>query len=164
VHTKAPFRPDLLLLVSLLVVILLNPVLDHGDLGKPILGISMFAPVILATVRLSEAKNWLWSSGLLMLATLIVFVASTIFPIWAIIGIKWEWLAAFFSLTVVGLFSYLRSSRSLTTSHLFTAASIYLLGMLWFALYSDVDIIYPGSFVPANNTAQVAKASFCTLA
>ena len=53
---KAQSRPDLLLLLSLLVVILVYPVLDHGDLRRLILGALMFVPVLLATVRLSEKK------------------------------------------------------------------------------------------------------------
>jgi hypothetical protein len=57
-------------------------------------------------------------------------------------------LAAFFGFTIVGLFSYLRSSRSITDAHLYTAVSIYLLiGILWFAVYSAIDAIKPNSIL-----------------
>ena len=56
-------------------------------------------------------------------------------------------LTVFFGLSVAGLFTYLRNSRSIGTTHLFTAASIYLLiGMQWFALYSAIDAFRPGCF------------------
>lgn len=59
-------RPDLYLLLSLLLVILLHPVLDHGLMRRLMLGLLMFVPVILATIRLSEIKGWLWPTVLLM--------------------------------------------------------------------------------------------------
>ena len=70
-------------------VSLLNPVLDHGDLGRLILGALIFVPVFLSTVRLSQTKSWVWPSVLLMLVTLMIFVASTIFPNRALVGMKW---------------------------------------------------------------------------
>lgn len=150
--TKTRLRPDLLLLLSLLVVILLNPVLDHSDLGKLILGALIFLPVFLSTVRLSQTKSWIWQSVPLLLGTLIIFVASTIFPSRTLLGMKWSLLTAFFALTVVGLFSYLKNATFVTNAHLYTAVSIYLLlGMLWFALYCAIDAFYPGSFAHDNN-------------
>src|ERR1700758_2737314 len=60
----SPSAPDRLLVLSLLAVILLAPVLDHGDVPKLILTALTFVPVILATIQLSEKKNWLWPSVL----------------------------------------------------------------------------------------------------
>jgi len=55
-------------------------------------------------------------------------------------------LAAFFALTVLGLFSFLKAATSVIDAHLYTAVSIYLLlGMLWFALYCAIDVLFPGS-------------------
>lgn len=39
-------RPDLLLLLSLLLVILLNPMMDHGDWRRVVLAALTFTPVI----------------------------------------------------------------------------------------------------------------------
>jgi Ion channel len=156
---KAKSRPDLLLLLSLLLVILVHPVLDHGDLRKLILGVLMFVPVALATVRLSQIKGRLWPMVLLMSVALFFGVASTLFPTPVLVGTKWALLAAFFGLTVVGLFSYLKNARSVTDAHLHTAASIYLLlGMQWFALYSAIDVFYPGSIL-RSSTAMVDRPS-----
>jgi ion channel len=56
-------------------------------------------------------------------------------------------------LAVFGLFAYLKNARSVTNAHLYTAISIYLLlGMQWFALYSALDVFYPGSILPNNAT------------
>ena len=145
-------RRDLFLLLSLLLVIVIYPVLDHGDLRRLILGVLFFVPVIAATVRVSEIKVWVWPSVLLMSGSFIFAVASTLFPIRTLIGIKWGMLTLFFGVSVVSLFSYLKNARSVINAHLYTAVSIYLLlGMLWFALYSAIDAFYPGSFL--YNTA-----------
>ena len=77
---KAQSRPDLLLLLSLLLVILIYPVLDHGDIRRSILGVLMFLPVTLAIVRLSEIKGWVWPSVLLMLVTIVTSIASIFYP------------------------------------------------------------------------------------
>ena len=77
---KAQSRPDLLLLLSLLLVILMYPAMNHGEVRRLILGALMFVPVILATVRLAEIKRRVWPAVLLMSATLAFAVASTFYP------------------------------------------------------------------------------------
>ena len=152
---KAKIRPDLLLLLSLLLIIVIFPVLDHGGVRRLILGGLMFVPVIIATVRLSEVKGWMWPSLSLMMGAFIVAVANAIRPSRTLDGIKWGLLTAFFALTVVGLFSYLKNARAVSNSHLYTAVSIYLLlGMQWFALYSAIDDLYPGAIL--RNHASLA--------
>ena len=143
---KAQSRPDLLLLLSLVLVIVMYPLLNHGDVRKLIMAALIFVPLIPATVWLSKIKGWLWPSLALMAAFLVFSVASIIVPHPTLIAIKWALMAAFFGLTVVGLFSYLKNARCVTDAHLYTAVSIYLLlGMLWFALYSAIDVFYPGA-------------------
>lgn len=104
---KAQTRPDLLLVLSLLLVILMYPVLDQGDVRRLILGGLMFAPVLLATVRLSQIRALVWPSVLLIAGTFIVSATSTFFPHPALIGTKWGLLTVFFGLTFHGLFSVL---------------------------------------------------------
>jgi len=83
---------------------------------------------------------------LLMSAVVISTVVSTLFPSRVSVGLKWGILAAFFGLCVIALFSYLRNARTIDTGHLYTAVSTYLLlGMQWFALYSVIDVLSPGS-------------------
>ena len=52
-------RPDLLLLLSLLLVILMYPVLDHGDVRRLILGALMFVPVLLFAIFMGAAYRFL---------------------------------------------------------------------------------------------------------
>lgn len=155
---EANERPDLLLLLSLLCVILVYPALDHGTFRRLILGALMFLPIIVATIRLSRIKGWVWPSVALMVAALILTIVGMLFPVPAVLGTKWFVLTAFFALTALGLFSYLRSARSITNDHLYTAVSIYLLlGIIWFAMYNAIDILTPGSIV--RNSAALTDRS-----
>jgi hypothetical protein len=152
---KLQSRPELFLLLSVLLLILIYPVLDHDGLRRLLLGVLTFVPVILATFKLSQTKGWVLPAVLLMSGASLLSIASTFFPNRTLIGMKWVVLAAFFALTVVGLFAYLRNARTILTVHLYTAISIYLLlGMQWFAAYSAIDVFRPGSFL--FNTAGVS--------
>jgi hypothetical protein len=148
---KTYSRPDLFLLLSLLAVILMHPVLDHGGIRRLMLAALMFVPVIVATVRLAEAKQWVGPAVLLALGIIVASGASVIWANQALLITKWGLLAVFFGMTVARLFPYLRSVRVVTNSHLYTAISIYLLlGLLWFALYSVIDAIDPRAIVASN--------------
>ncbi len=50
-RAKFQSRPDLLLLLSLLLAILLTPVLDYGNWGRLVLAAVTFIPVVLSIVR-----------------------------------------------------------------------------------------------------------------
>ena len=150
----AQARRDLLLLLSLLLVIVLYPLLDRGDLRRVVLGALMFAPILLATVRMAQIKAWVWPAVLLMAGAVLCAVLSIFFPSPIVFGLKWGILAAFFGLCAIGLFSYLRKARTIEDSHLYTAVSIYLLlGLQWFALYSVFDVLSPGSIHSASAKA-----------
>jgi hypothetical protein len=141
-------RPDLLLLLSLVLLILLHPVLDRRFVSNIFLGVLGFVPVILAMIRLSQIKGWLWQSLLLVAAIVIFFLADQFWPSPAFSAIKWVFLAVYYGLIVVGLFSYILNAESITNSHLFAAVSIYLsLALGWFALYCAVVVVDPGAIL-----------------
>jgi len=145
-------RPDLLLLLSLLLMIVLHPVLDHGTLRRLFMEALIFVPVLLATLRLSQIKTRLWPSVSLMIAATGLAVLGNLWPNPVVIVAKWGALAVFFALAVVGLFSFLRNTREVTETHLFTAVSIYLLlGMLWFSVYCAIDTYQPGSILQGGS-------------
>lgn len=167
-QAKLHSRLDLLLLLSLLVLILLSPVMDHSGWRSLVLAVLTVIPVILSTIRLSEMRAWMWPSVVLMLAGLILSVTTSIFRSEALDGVRWGFLAAFFAVAVVGLFSYLRNSRSITQGHLLTAINIYLLlGALWMAIYCAMDAFYPGSIefgkYPAARQSELLYFSLITL-
>jgi len=156
---KARNRPDLLLLLSLVLVILLHPALDHGDFRRFILGALMFVPVIIGTIRLAETKRRAWPAVSLMVAVLIFTIGATVSSNRVIAAIKWALLAAFFALTIIRLFPYLRDARAVGRAHLITAVSIYLLlGMLWFAVYSAIESLSPGA-ISHNSATQTDRSS-----
>src|SRR6516165_7086314 len=101
---KLRLRPDLFLLLSLLLVILVNPVLDHGDWRRLVLSALIFVPVIVSTVRLSQIKVRMWPVVLLMLGVGVFTVASHTFANRVLDGVHWGFLAAFFALTAARLF------------------------------------------------------------
>jgi hypothetical protein len=148
-------RPDLLLFLSLLAAILLTPVLDQGNWGRLVLAAVTFIPVALSIVRLSQIKGWvLWPSVLLALCNAVFVVAGNTFPSPTLTGIRWAFLAAFFGLAAAGLFSHLRSSRSVARAQLYTAVNIYvLLGLLWATLYLAIDAFSPGSIQIGSHAA-----------
>jgi len=152
-------RLDLYLLLSLLLFLLLHPVLDHGLLWRLMLGLLMFVPVTLATVRVSEIKGWLWPTVLLGSGVFIFTLADAFFPNRALQGIRWVIMTAFCGLTVVVLFSFFRSARAVRNVHLYTAVNIYLLlGLLWFGLYSAIEAFYPGSIL-RSSTAMADRST-----
>ena len=154
-HTKLQSRPDLFLLLSLLLAILLTPVLDRDGWRRLVLAGVTFIPVIISTVRLSQIKSRVWPLVSLMLVNMAFVVAGNTFRSRALTGIRWVLLAAFFALTAVGLFSYLRSSRIVTQAHLYTAVNIYLLlGLLWATLYLALDAFDPGSIQVGSHPAE----------
>jgi hypothetical protein len=107
----------------------------------------MFIPVILSTVRLAQLRGRIGPAVLLMLGVVVFTVASNIFANRVLSAIHWGFLAAFFALTAVRLFSYLHNSRSISLAELNTAVSIYLLlGATWAALYGVIENLHPGSF------------------
>ena len=139
-------RRDLFLLLSLLLVILLYPLLDHDDVQRLVIGGLMLAPLLLATVRVAQIKGWVRPTVLLMTCAVLCAVLSMFFPSSTMLGLKWGILAAFFGLCASGLFNYLRTAHTIRDGHLDTAISIYLLlGLQWFALYSAIDVLWPGS-------------------
>jgi len=161
-------RPDLLLLLSLLAAILLTPMLDRDNWGRLVLATVTFIPIVLSVVRLSQIKSWLWPSVMLALGNAVFVVAGNTFPSRALTGIRWAVLAAFFGLAAAGLFSHLRSSRSIARAQLYTAVNIYLLlGLLWATLYLAVDVFSPGSIQigshPADRQTELLYFSLITL-
>jgi len=62
-------------------------------------------------------------------------------------------LALFLALVSVSLFAYLGRSGQITTGRIYVSVSLYfLLAMVWFAIYSLLDAIHPGSFAEAGAT------------
>jgi hypothetical protein len=143
-------RRAFLLLLSLVLVILMHPVLDHNMFRRAILAFLTFVPLVLTTIKMSE-KKWVWPLVFLIAGSVISAIAGAILSSGTLMALRWTLMTLAFGLSVIGLFSYLQQARTITTEHLYTAVSIYLLiGISWFALYSAIENIYPGSFLWAD--------------
>src|SRR5579862_2094836 len=167
-NAKLQSRPDLLLLLSLFVAILLTPVLNQDNWRRLMLAAVTFIPIVLSIVRLSQIKRWVWPSVLLALGNAVFVVAGNTFASSTLTGVRWALLAAFFGLTAAGLFSHLRNSRSVARAQLYTAVNIYLLlGLLWATLYLAIDAFSPGSIQigshPADRQTELLYFSLITL-
>lgn len=167
-HERLKSRPDLLLLLSLLLAILLTPVLNRDDWRRLVLAAVTFIPVILSIVRLSQIKGWVWPSVLLAVGNMGFVLAGNTFRNPTLTGIRWGCLAAFFALAAAGLFSHLRNSHSVAQAQLYTAVNIYLLlGLVWATLYLSVDSFAPGSFQlgghPTDRQTELLYFSLVTL-
>ena len=59
-------KQDLFLLLSLLLLFLLHPALDHGGWPGLILGALTFTPLIVATIKISHKKRLAWALASLL--------------------------------------------------------------------------------------------------
>ncbi len=145
-NTQTQRHPDIFLLLSMLLFILLQPLLHHLRLGKLMLGALMFVPVTLVTVKFVEKKSRSWPLIALAAGAFVFAAASQIVPSPLLIGLQWVLLAAFCGVAAIGLFSHVMSATSVIVAHLNTAISIYLLlALQWFAIYSAIDTFMPGA-------------------
>jgi Ion channel len=163
-NAKVQSRPDLLLLLSLLLAILLTPVLNQDNWRRLVLVAVTFIPIVLSIVRLSQIKRWVWPSLLLALGNAVFVLAGNTFPSPTLTGIRWVFLAAFFGLTATGLFSYLRNSRTVAQAELYTAVNIYLLlGLLWAAIYLAIDAFSQGSIQISHSADRQTELLYFSL-
>lgn len=157
-------RTDLFLLLSLVLVIVSYPVLDQGAMRRFILGVLIFVPVIVASVRLSQVRGWRWQSVVLVLGIVIAGVMAGLTGNRSAEEIKWALLAVFFAFAVVGLFQGIRRAKVVDEGQLFTAASIYLLlAMLWFAMYCVISVRNPGAFTGGHEHGAGAETDLLYL-
>ena len=85
---KIQSRPDLLLLLSLLLAILLTPAFNRVNWSRLILAAVTFIPIVLSIVRLSQIKKWVWPSFLLAAGNVVFVVVGNTFPSPPLTGIR----------------------------------------------------------------------------
>ena len=139
-------RQDLFLLSSLLLLILIHPLLGEGRLAKIIIAALTFLPLILATISLSY-KKWLWPLLVLIGGAMVSGIGARLTGSNGLFIIQWIIMTVTFGLVVAELFSYLQHAPSITTGHLYAAASIYwLLALMFFSLYTTIARVQPHAF------------------
>ena len=138
-------------MISLLVLILMDPLLARGHSSRLLLGVLTFVPLIVATIRMSHRRAMVWGFSLLMTVAAISGTAAVSFGNQKLFTVQWAILTVAFGLAVGGMFSYLQRASSISAGDLYAAASIYfLLAMSFYALYSAIAAIHPEAFQSAT--------------
>jgi len=138
---------DLVLLASLLFLILLHPLLSQSDLRRLLMGMMCLVPVIVATFRIAGHKRLVAVLVTLMVAGFGVAALAELLhsPFWA--TVQWILLTLAFGIVAGTLFRHLQRAHSISSGHLLTAASIYLLlAVFFFGIYATVQVRHPEAF------------------
>ena len=159
------------LLVSLLVLLLLYPYLEGGQTGRFVL-VLLYSAIPLMGIRVTDRSRGHWILPSLAAAPMVVFAWISLFLADAPLLVAfWVSAALFFVYTTLTMFTYVVHGSEVTRDKIYAAVSVYLLlGLSWFAVYSVVETLQPGSFrgVARNSASGVAFSdllyySFVTL-
>ncbi len=139
-------RP-LFLLLSLVALLLAYGLMNETDLASLFLLIMLFAVLLSATLQMSAWKKQRWPAFALAVPTLVAFLVYHFGRVHAAGILGYGLLSVFFFYAVVCLLSRVLKSGTVDRDHIFLAVSVYLLlGFSWFAVYSVVELLSPGSF------------------
>jgi hypothetical protein len=161
-------RRALALLLSLILFLLLVPILEKSALGGLVLIVSLYATLVAAFLHLATytAKRWWILPTLLLAGTSMAFILLSHFvPTRPLVATSQCLLMLFFGLIACGFFIGLGQPGSITKGRLFTSVSLYLiLGLFWFAGYTLIETLYPGSFAMVRGaTGPISRSSLLYL-
>ena len=143
---------SVVLLVSILAFIILTPLLEGEPRGELILVINMYLTLVAATMELKE-RRVLFFIAIPIAAASMLLLLHYVHRTRALSIANSSVLALFLALVSVSLFADLGRSGQITTGRIYVSVSLYfLLAMVWFAIYSLLDAIHPGSFAEAGAT------------
>ena len=144
---------SVVLLVSILLFIILTPLLEGEPRGELILVVNMYLTLVAATMELKERRVLFFSAIPIAAASMLLLLVHYFHRTRALSIANSSVLALFLALVSVTLFAYLGRSGQITSGRIYVSVSLYfLLAMEWFALYSLLDAIQPGSFAEAGVT------------
>jgi len=144
---------SIFLLLFILLFITLMPLLEGNPGGELIVVFIMYLTLVAATMELKE-KRALFLSAIPIAATSMVLLLANYIHRTRFLSIASSLvLAAFLGLVSVSLFAYLGRRGLITTGRIYVSVSLYLLlGLEWYALYSFLEAIQPGSFAEGGVT------------
>ncbi len=149
-----PSHRPLALLLSLVFLLLAYGIMNETEAASIVILIMLFVVLISATLQLSETRKRRWPAYILVFPTFICFVISRIAHTRAIGVLAYAFLAGFFLFTVVRLLMIILRRGAIGREDIYLALSVYmLLGYSWFAIFSVVDGLIPGSFRSTVNEA-----------
>ncbi len=139
-------RP-LVLLLSLVALLVVYGLMNETDIASLFMLVMLFVVLLSATLQISGEKKQRWPAFALALPALLSFLVYHFGPVHQAGILGYGLLAAFFCYTVVRLLSRVLASAAVDRDQIFLALSVYLLlGYIWFAVYSLVELVNPGSF------------------
>jgi hypothetical protein len=143
---------SLFLLLSLLLTFVLTPFLQDNAIGEFCLVLSIYLTLVSATMELSANRALFWSAIPLAGISMVLVLASHLFRTQTLLVADHVVLAAFCGLVSASLFNYLGRPGQVTRGRLYVSVSLYfLLGLGWFAIYTFLNAIQPGSFAEAGS-------------
>jgi hypothetical protein len=143
-------RPSFDLLLSLVVLILLQPFAETVRGGVPLIA-ALHVVVLVMAVRLVTSAPERTGIWLLATPTLVLLLASYYFDRPGIVLGNFAMLVVFYAFVISRLFAYVFRDEFATVDDLFAATCIYvLMAMLFACVYAALEVLAPGSFaIPA---------------
>jgi voltage-gated potassium channel len=157
-------RRALILLASLLLFFLVSPFVTGDPKGEILFILALYGTFVAATMELSKKKSLWWLSLTLAVCSLLVFLVTIYHPVRTLRITHWTLAAAFLGCVSVALFMELGRPGKITAGHLYLSVSVYfLLGMFYFAMFTLLDSIHPGSLVEVGPPVEAGVSSYAHL-
>ena len=136
-----------LLLTSIVLFYILPALSEHRAIGKLAIVLVLYVALAAAAMELAAHRALLWSAIPLALTSMVLLAIGQFYPTPFVLIARGVALAAFFCLVSISLFIYLGKPEKAALGGMYITVSLYfLLGMCWFAIYSLLNIVQPGSF------------------
>jgi Ion channel len=144
-------RRSIVLLVSIVLLFTLAPMLENTRTGGVLLLLNLYITLVAATLELAGTRLLFWSTIPIAGASIILSWSSHYYPVRSLLIANYSILGIFLSIVTISLFAYLGKEGNITKDRLYVSVSLYfLIGLTWFALYSLINAIRPGSFTEAG--------------
>jgi hypothetical protein len=159
-NVAANDRRSLYLLLSLLLFFVVNPFVSAHPLSLFMLIVLMYVTVIGSLLQLHDKKSLQRIAAFVAFPYMLVLLIGLVNPIHAWLVSGFVLLMIFFGFSSVALFAYLGKPGAITSGRVYASVSLYfMLATFWFALYSVIEEIHPGSFAQAG-TRGVPRSAF----
>jgi nicotinamide riboside transporter PnuC len=111
----------------------------------------MYVTLLSAAMLLAEKRSLFWCATSVAAVSMALMLVSHLYTVPALFIANSLILAIFFGLVSVSLFAYLGERGRISSGRLYASVSLYcLLGLTWFALYSFLSAVQPGSFAESG--------------
>lgn len=141
----------MLLVLSLVLFFVLVPLLENSRIGGMLLVVNMYATLLAATMQLEEKPSLFRCAAAVGAVSMVLVLASHLYTARSLYIANSLVLAVFFGLVSVSLFLHLGETGRVTRSRLFASVGLYLLlGLTFFALFSFLNAVQPGSFAESG--------------